>query len=154
MDIQEYFVSVAGVVLAALAIFLAIHHRQCSVGYLAVSLNPSAAVNNNGVGTHLAAVVTVSNKGQESIYFGGFHALDKNGEYYYPSSTIQTGSKLEPGQYIQGSIPAGHLTKPKIRVLWAVDGAGKKYRVNRFLLRKVVKFLEQESVRWKSLGFE
>jgi len=45
-------------------------------------------------------------------------------------------------------------TISQARVLWAVDGTGKKYRVDRFLLKKVVKFLMQESERLKSLGLE
>jgi hypothetical protein len=154
MEEPGYFVSIAGIFLAALGILLAIHHRQRLVGHLSISLIQSPAVNNSGVGTRLAALITVSNKGQGPIYFGGFHAIDQNGEYCYPSCTIQSGSKLEPGQYVQGAIPAGHLTKPKIKVLWAVDGTGKKYRVNRFILKKTIKLLEQEYNQLKSLGIE
>lgn len=152
MEMQEFIISAAGVAVAALGVFLTIHHHHRAAGYLGVSLNPSAASNSNGMGTYLAAIVTISNMGRESAFFGGFHALDKNSEYWYPTSTIEAGLKLEPGQFIQGSITAAALSKA--RVLWVVDGTGKRYRVNRFLLKRTVKFLKQESARWKSLGFK
>lgn len=152
MGLQEFIIGVAGVVVAALGVFLTIHYHQRATGYLCISLNPSAAPNSNGIGTHLAAIVTISNDGRGPAFFGGFHALDQKGEYWYPASTVKACSKLEPGGYIQGSIAAAALSNA--RVLWAVDGIGRKYRVNRFLLKRVVKFLEQESIRWKFLGFK
>lgn len=152
MEPQEFFITAASIVISALGVFLAVHHNQRAVGCLKVSLNPSRAVHTNGIGTYPAAIVTVSNKGRESMFFGGFHARDQEGEYWYPPSTFKPGTKLEPGQYIQGTISMNAIYKA--RVLWAVDGTGKKYRVNSFLLRKVVRFLKQESVRLKSLGLE
>ena len=138
--------------ISALGVILTIHHNQRAAGYLRISLNPSRAVNTNGIGTYAAAIVTVSNQGRESIYFGGFHALDQGGEYWYPPSTLEPCTKLEPGQYIRGTMSMNTISQA--RVLWAVDGTGKKYRVDRFLLKKVVKFLMQESERLKSLGLE
>jgi len=152
MELQDFFLAVAGIVISAFGVFLAVHHNQRAVGSLRVSLNPSRAVNTNGIGTSLAAIVTISNIGRESIFFGGFHARDQEGGYWYPPSTFKPGTKLEPGQYIQGSISMNVISKA--RVLWAVDGTGKKYRVNRFLLKKVVRFLDQESTRLKALGLE
>ncbi len=152
MELQAFIVGAAGVAVAALGVFLTIHYQQRAAGYLGVSLNPSAAPNSNSIGTHLAAIVTISNIGRGLAFFGGFHALDQDGEYWYPTSTIKAGSKLAPGQYIQGSITVGALSKA--RVLWAVDGTGRKYSVNRFLLRRVLTILEQESGRWQSLGFK
>ncbi|MBF8179740.1 hypothetical protein [Herminiimonas contaminans] len=145
-------IAAASLVISILGIFLAIHHNQRTGGCLTVSLNPSRAVNPNGIGTYSAALITVANKGRESILFGGFHALSRENEYWYPPSTLKPSTKLEPGQYIQGTISMNVISNA--RVLWAVDGTGKKYRVNRFLLKKVVKFLRHESTRLSSLGLE
>ena len=152
MGMIELIIGLAGVLLAALGLILAIYHHHHRVVDLRVSLNPSVAPNQNGVGTHLASIVTISNAGKEPVFFGGFYALDEKGECCYPNSTITCDSKLEPGQYLQGTIPAQTLFKMK--VLWAVDGTGRKYRVNRWLLRKVKRFLKEESARWRALELE
>jgi hypothetical protein len=150
MDYNELIKDIADVLFPALGIFLTIHYYQRATGYLCISLNPGAAINPNGIGTHLAAIITISNQGRGQAFFGGLHALDKNGEYCYPPSSINEGSKLEPGQYTQGSISFTALSN--VRKLWAVDGTGRKYRVNKFLLKRVVNFLELESLRWEELA--
>jgi hypothetical protein len=131
---------------------LLIHHRYNKVSCLRVSFNMSAGVNPGGVGTYLAAIATVYNPGKEAIFYGGFHAKGENGEIFYPSCEIAGGTKIEPGQYVQGAIPADHLIKNKVKSLWVVDGELKKYEVSACELRNLIKKLSAEKARLVTIG--
>jgi len=149
---EKYTFEIAGLIITLLSIILVIHHRHDKISGLKIEFNMSAAPNRDGIGTHLAALITIFNPGKEAIFYGGLHAQSAANEVYYPMCNINGGTKLEPGQYIQGTIPAGHLINPIPRALWAVDGTGKKHYIKERSLEELVQQLKAEDHRLRKFG--
>lgn len=149
----QSFIAFGGITIGTLSIALTIYFRYSTHSSMLIKIAMGSGLNSNGVGTHLAALVSISNPGKEPIFFGGFCALDEHDELYYPSCEIKGGAKIEPGQYVQGAILAAHLIKPKAKALWAVDGVGKKHPVKRQVLKALLLQLRNETERLAAFGW-
>lgn len=150
MDVDA-LVGITGVALALFGAVFGLYRYTKSYGRLSVSANVGNAVNSDGVGTHLCALLTISNSGGAVVYYGGVQALDQSGELYYPFATLMPQAKLEPGEYIQGTIPAGHLLKPRAKKLWVLDGNGRKYSMGKKSFAELMCNLGEESERLAAL---
>ena len=108
----------------------------------------------DGDGTYLAACLSLFNPGRNPIYFGGFAVRGDDGETQFPMSDLDPGCRLEPGQYVNARIPAGHLLNPTRAVaLWATDGVGRRHSVPPKVLRKLIVDLAAERDRLAGLGY-
>jgi len=109
--------------------------------------------NEDGVGTFLCARLFVSNVGGETAIFNGLEGVDDKGEVFYPSCSIEVGSKIDPNSSLVGYITNGHLLTHGTSSLFVVDGVFNKHKVQDKVLEKLLKELGEEKERLEGLGY-
>jgi hypothetical protein len=119
-----------------------------------LTVNYGLGVSEGSNTTYLALILTITNKGKIPIFFGGIHAIDENGDLYYPSFSVKGGKKIEVGDYTTGNIPAGHLLNPRAKKLWVIDGTGKKYKLKQSVLNDALVLLRKEQERLAKAGLK
>ncbi|MCJ8351973.1 peptidase T [Moritella sp.] len=108
--------------------------------------------NEDGVGNFLCARLFVSNTGGEAAIYNGLEGADEKGDVFYPSCSIEVGSKVEPNASVVGYITNGHLLTHGTSSLFIVDGVFNKHKVPKKVLDKLLSELKKEKNRLESLG--
>ena len=117
-----------------------------------LQIHHSQEANKDGVGVYLAGVLFVSNTGKSPAYFSGVTITQENGDYYYPVIGLDGGTKIEPGQTVQGAIPVEHLLGNQAKELIVFDGVWKEYKIKKRCFRKFLQELAAEAARLESVG--
>lgn len=117
-----------------------------------LNIHVTQKVNQNSSGTYLAGILSVSNTGKSPAYFSGVRINRLDGDYYYPNIDIEGGTKIEPGQTIQGAIPVGHLLGEDAKELIIYDGVWKEYKIRQSRFSKFLIELNAEKKRLESIG--
>lgn len=117
-----------------------------------LNIHLSQVPNKDGSGLYLAGVLSVSNIGKLPAYFSGVEITQTNGDYYYPIVGIEGGTKIEPGQTIQGAIPVGHIVGNKAKEIVVFDGVWKKYKIRKRRFKKFLAEITAEASRLESVG--
>lgn len=60
--------------------------------------------------------------------------------------------RLEPGQSVCGTIPAAHLIKPPATASMAVGGTGKTHRLAERTFHAMMRALQDEAERLRTIG--
>ncbi|UON55437.1 peptidase T [Aeromonas hydrophila] len=110
--------------------------------------------NKDGVGNFLCANIFISNVGGEPAIYNGLEGTDKEGRVFYPSCSINIGSKVEPNSSITGHITNGHLLTHGTSSLFIIDGVFKKHKVPQKILDKLLSDLKKEKDRLEGFGYE
>ncbi|GAB1052691.1 MAG: hypothetical protein Sw1PiTSA_38440 [Shewanella algae] len=109
--------------------------------------------NKDGIGTFLCAHLFVSNTGGEAAIYNGLEGTDGEGHIFYPSCSIEIGSKVEPNSSVVGYITNGHLLTHRTSSLYIIDGVFKKHKVPSKELNKLLSKLQEEKERLENLGY-
>lgn len=108
----------------------------------------SRGVNTVGYGTHLAAILTVTNPGRYPIVFGGVEAEQEDGDIYFPMFQGLVGKeKIDARSYATLTIPAAHLLGSPLRRLSVLDGIGRRYSLRGRKLKRLLADLQAEKNR-------
>ncbi|MGK4473068.1 hypothetical protein [Aeromonas molluscorum] len=110
--------------------------------------------NKDGVGNFLSARLFISNVGGEPAIFNGIEGTDGKGEIFYPSCSIDIGSKVEPNSSITGYITTGHLLTHGTSSLFIIDGVFKKHKVPQKTINELLNDLQKEKERLENLGYK
>lgn len=135
-----------------LSLLFNIYQYTRSSSRFSLQIHPGQEPNKDGSGLYLVGILSVSNIGKLPAYFSGVKINQMDGDYYYPIVGIDGGTKIEPGQTVQGSIPVGHLIGNKAKELVVLDGVWKEYKISKRRFRKFLKHLEAEASRLESVG--
>lgn len=119
---------------------------------LKLDIHASQEVNEDLNGTYLAARITISNTGSSPAYFSGLKAVT-NDDYFFPSFSLAIGTKIEANNYIDGTVPIGHIIDQQVRNIIVIDGLGRQSKLPRESIRRVIGQLKEEKTRLESLGF-
>ncbi|MGF1868307.1 peptidase T [Enterovibrio norvegicus] len=109
--------------------------------------------NEDGVGSFLCARLFVSNTGGETAIYNGLEGTDGEGSVFYPSCSIEIGSKVEPNSSVVGYITNGHLLAYGTSSLFVIDGVFKKHKVPSKVLNRLLSELQEEKERLENLGY-
>ena len=104
-------------------------------------------------GTWIGASISISNIGSKPTYFSNLKAMRHDGDYFYPSFSVQGGTKIEPDDSVTGLIPVGHFVNQDIKDIVVSDGVWHEYRIPRKMLKNALKDVAAEKARLESLGF-
>jgi len=155
MAMNEFIAIAGSIIIPSMGIILLIFYRyKSNQKKLGLTVNYGHGVSEGSNTTYLALILTITNKGKIPIFFGGIHAIDENGELYYPSFSIKGGKKIEAGDYTTGNIPAEHLLNPRAKKLWVIDGTGKKYKLKQSVLNDALVLLREEQERLAKAGLK
>ena len=110
--------------------------------------------NKDGIGNFLCARLFISNVGGEPAIYNGIEGTDGKGSIFYPSCSINIGSKVEPNSSVTGFIYSGHLLTHGTSSLFIIDGVFKKHKVPQKVLDKLLNDLKKEKDRLEKLGYE
>lgn len=140
-------------VVAVASLLLNIYQFFSNRGRFAFGAGTGHEIKESGEGTYFALKLSISNVGRAPIYFNGLKAIRTDGDYYFPSYTVAGGSRIEPGDSVSGSIPAGHMLKDEVCNLIALDGVWNSYSVPRRKLKRALRELQMEANRLEGLGY-
>lgn len=139
--------------MAMASLILNLYQFYSNRGRFAFRVGIGHAVKESGEGTFFALKLSIYNVGRASIYFNGLKAIKIDEDYYFPSYTVSGGTRIESGDSVVGSIPAGHMLKDDVRDLFVLDGLWNSYRVPRRKLKRALQELRNEANRLESLGY-
>ncbi len=114
---------------------------------LKVGVGIGLAPNENEIGNHLCLRVSITNAGNTPTYFSYIKAVQKSGDFFYPSFSIPSGTKIEANFSETGTIPIGHIDGQQITSLVIYDGVWKQHKVPKRQLHIALKELEVEKLR-------